>query len=588
MPHLQVVVALLVAVQAITIASAVPVIQAPWGTIQGLEVEGDAGRKMNGYLGIRYALPPVGKLRWEKPQPHPGPGEGKVFKADTEIPACMQHRPGLIESTREMGEDCLMLNVYVPTGAQNSASLYPVMFFIHGGGLTMGDTTFYRPSKLVVDAKVIMVTVQYRLGSFGFFYSGDGVLPGNQGFWDQNLALHWVKDNIRAFGGDPDLITVFGESAGSWSTGVQMMSPHSKGLIKRAILQSGAPHTVSDSKFYQKNKVLEWTAEQFGCQRETTAELVKCFRNVPADEFFNKTMQLSPGSPAGSFFVPLVDGEFIPRALTELIMDEQYVQENGIGDIDVIMGFNNREGALAQLMLMFFQQPKENLYTPQFFRSCMNMCFVFLGLTPNEVLKKSVEFFYRGADMDANQTMTADTVADMYGDCLMNAPILEWSRYLAASPHTSNRYLYVLDHPFAFNAQSVYPGSHHADELLLEFDNEREFEDNFLLKKFNTTALAADEVPLAKKFIQIITTFAKTGNPSAPVRDDLGGDWPEFTVENQAYLSISNTPRVVLNAGPYRDSAALWNNLLPALDTLTSQRATDAEDEEEAKGKDEL
>ena len=118
-----------------------------------------------------------------------------------------------------------------------------VMIWIHGGGFTVGSAIFYRPSELVTENDVIVVVIQYRLGVLGFLSSGDDVAPGNYGLMDQTLAIRWVKDNIRAFGGDPDSMTIFGESAGAASVGYQVLSPMSRGLFSRAILQSGTPLT---------------------------------------------------------------------------------------------------------------------------------------------------------------------------------------------------------------------------------------------------------------------------------------------------------------------------------------------------------
>ena len=115
------------------------------------------------------------------------------------------------------------------------------MIWIHGGGFTEGSAISYVPSELVTENDVIVVVIQYRLGVLGFLSSGDDVAPGNYGLMDQTLAIRWVKDNIRAFGGDPDSMTIFGESAGAASVGYQMLSPMSRGLFSRAILQSGTP-----------------------------------------------------------------------------------------------------------------------------------------------------------------------------------------------------------------------------------------------------------------------------------------------------------------------------------------------------------
>ena len=116
-----------------------------------------------------------------------------------------------------------------------------VMIWIHGGGFIEGSAIPYVPSELVTENDVIVVVIQYRLGILGFLSSGDDVAPGNYGLMDQTLAIRWVKDNIRAFGGDPDSMTIFGESAGAASVGYQLLSPMSRGLFSRAIFQSGTP-----------------------------------------------------------------------------------------------------------------------------------------------------------------------------------------------------------------------------------------------------------------------------------------------------------------------------------------------------------
>ena len=139
-----------------------------------------------------------------------------------------------------------------------------MMIWIHGGGFTQGSASEYIPSELITENDVIVVVIQYRLGILGFLSSGDDVSPGNYGLWDQTLAIRWVKDNIRAFGGDPDSMTIFGESAGAASVGYQILSPASRGLFSRAILQSGTPLT-SWALNQDPVKSLYYLANKTGC-----------------------------------------------------------------------------------------------------------------------------------------------------------------------------------------------------------------------------------------------------------------------------------------------------------------------------------
>ena len=158
---------------------------------------------------------------------------------------------------------------------------------------------------------MIVVVIQYRLGALGFLTSGDDVLPGNLGLWDQHLALRWVKDNIRAFGGDPDSVTIFGESAGSMSVGAHVMSPHSRGLFKRGIMQSGSPQDMdnfSGGVHVDLRQAFKDLAAKFDCKGDTTQELLECLRQQPVTEFLNKSTEFSASLSLDYFYFARTDG----------------------------------------------------------------------------------------------------------------------------------------------------------------------------------------------------------------------------------------------------------------------------------------
>ena len=196
------------------------------------------------FLGIPYASAPVGELRWQSPQPIVD-WKGKLDATKAGLP-CVQ--PATLSefyarAYSETSEDCLTLNVW--SRATASSDKLPVMVWIHGGALVMVSGSDYDGAALTSKG-VVVVTVNYRLGPFGFFAhpelsseSVDGV-SGNQGFRDQIAALEWVRDNIENFGGDPENVTIFGESAGSWSVSVMQASPLARGLFHKVIGQSGA------------------------------------------------------------------------------------------------------------------------------------------------------------------------------------------------------------------------------------------------------------------------------------------------------------------------------------------------------------
>jgi para-nitrobenzyl esterase len=213
-----------------------PVIRTESGRLQGV-----VGAQIVEYLGIPYAVPPVGALRWMPPQSF-GRWEG-IFQATQFGSICPQLDTA---GTTVLGdEDCLFLNVYTPHGKiRVKPRGRAVMVWIHGGGLNKGAGSQFDPTPLVDGGDVIVVTINYRLGVLGFLaqsaLDSEGHLAGNYGFLDQQFALEWVQRNIEAFGGDPSRVTIFGESAGGLSIYSQLASPLAAGLFQRAIAQSGA------------------------------------------------------------------------------------------------------------------------------------------------------------------------------------------------------------------------------------------------------------------------------------------------------------------------------------------------------------
>jgi para-nitrobenzyl esterase len=210
--------------------SKTPAIVTESGPLKGIVVGNVAE-----FLGIPYAAPPVGNLRWMPPQPY-GPFKGGLFDASKPGSVCTQGGRGT--------EDCLFLNIYVPNFKKNGTKHMPVMFWIHGGGLTGGAGSDYDPAPLLAPGNVIVVTINYRLGYLGFFaqtaLDSEGHDAGNYGLMDQQFAMQWVQNNIAAFGGDPGNVTIFGESAGGHSVYANIASPTAAGLFSHAIAESGS------------------------------------------------------------------------------------------------------------------------------------------------------------------------------------------------------------------------------------------------------------------------------------------------------------------------------------------------------------
>ena len=236
--------------------------------------------KVTEFLGIPFAEPPIGRLRFTKPV-----RKGNLtspYNATEFGPGCLQIKnliPGLVP---KLSENCLFLNIFVP-GTPSPANRHAVMVWIHGGGFKAGYSNGYNAATLSGFGDVIVVTFNYRLGVLGFLSSEDEHAPGNYGLWDQQMAIKWVHNNIAAFGGNPGSVTIFGESAGSISTIYQALYPGNKGLFQRVISESGSVNSprgfTADPAIYAG--VL---AKAMGCDQNETVEYISCLREKSADD----------------------------------------------------------------------------------------------------------------------------------------------------------------------------------------------------------------------------------------------------------------------------------------------------------------
>lgn len=278
----------------------VPIVNAHCGSLSGSrKFSARKQRAIYSYTGIPYAHPPIGDLRFKRPKRlEPWDGVREFTQRSNE---CPQFFPTPIHSFFRGDEDCLNLNVYVPNLNEDGTDglpngKLPVMVWIHGGGYVLGEASdkIYGPGFLL-DRDVILVSVYYRLGALGSLNLEDDTLAaGNQALWDQRLALQWVQENIEAFGGDRQLVTVSGESAGGWFVNSHLASPKgSEGLFSAAIVQSGPLVSTSnhlDDKRPMKEFHIEY-AQSFGCKGKDSETLVKCLRKIkPHKLVHNQTM----------------------------------------------------------------------------------------------------------------------------------------------------------------------------------------------------------------------------------------------------------------------------------------------------------
>ena len=254
------------------------VVRTDKGALRGSRSDG-----VDSFLGIRYARAPVGNLRWRPPQPAQAwSGVRPALHFGNTCPQLAS-----TNGPQSLSEDCLFLNVWRPAHLRRHERL-PVLVFIHGGGLLNGSSNQHDGTAIVQQDGIIVVSLNYRLGVFGFLadpaLSAAAGESGNYGFEDQQAALRWVQRNIAAFGGDPRRVTIDGESAGGWSVCGHLTSPGSRGLFSAAIIQSGSCPSVTEAQAEQTGASI---ATSVGCTDPQTA--VRCLRHVDVLTLLNKT-----------------------------------------------------------------------------------------------------------------------------------------------------------------------------------------------------------------------------------------------------------------------------------------------------------
>ena len=312
-----------------TTASASPVVRLDGGLVRGTASAGVAS-----FLGLPYAAPPTGNLRWRPPQP--AAGWTGVKDATAFGPSCPQATmfnpflpPGPIS------EDCLYLNVYTPALQNHGGGGRPVLVWIHGGGLVQDGARNYDGTKLAADGAVV-VTINYRLGVLGFLahpaLASRGGSAGNYGLMDQQAALRWVQRNIARFGGDPHNVTIAGQSAGGLSVLAQLVSPGARGLFQRAIVQSGT-FALNQQPLATAEANGETFAASVGCADQTAA----CLRSVPVSDLVSPSTVEIPGYVDGSVLTQpigtaLAHGQFakVP-VINGITHDEELLFTDAVG-----------------------------------------------------------------------------------------------------------------------------------------------------------------------------------------------------------------------------------------------------------------
>ncbi|MFO0759324.1 MAG: carboxylesterase family protein [Byssovorax sp.] len=483
-------------------------------------VQGKKAGKTWVYKGIPYAAPPVGDLRWKRPTQH-ACWDG-ALAAGSYGPACLQ----LDDMGMPKGaEDCLTVNLWVPADATADKPV-PVLFFIHGGGnvqgsssVAIGNTALYDGQALSEHGHVAVVTINYRLGAFGWlahpaFAEGQPATSGNYGAFDQLFALAWVKENIPAFGGDPDRVLVFGESAGGQNTCTLWASPLGKGLFGAALIESGGCAA-------EKREDAEAFAGTFsamaGCDK--AADPAACLRALPADQI--ATLVPAPVEVAGKQgpYQPIIDGYLLPAAPFDQI------KSGAQNHIPVVMGSNENETGASVPATM----------TEAEYQSAVK---ALLPAFADAILAE-----YPAASYPTPRDAFVAVTSDAKFICPVRRT-LRAAKKSQEKPLFRYQFTHVLDNVGPVQKQK---GAFHGLELF------------FVFGQLDVAGYkpSPGEKGLADAIESYWTRFATTGDPN---RADLIA-WPAYDADKDSYLELDTT--VTAKEGVHTEKCDFWDKLFP-------------------------
>ncbi|XP_030620495.1 neuroligin-3a isoform X2 [Chanos chanos] len=593
-----------------------PTVNTQYGKLRGVRVPlpSEILGPVDQYLGVPYAAPPVGEKRFLPPEP---PSSWSGIKNATHFaPVCPQNIHNAVPEImmpiwftfnldivatyiQDQNEDCLYLNIYVPTedvkriskecarkpnkkicrkgGAHSKkqgedlsdndgdededirdTGAKPVMVYIHGGSYMEGTGNMIDGSVLASYGNVIVITLNFRVGVLGFLSTGDQAAKGNYGLLDQIQALRWISENIGYFGGDSNRITVFGSGIGASCVSLLTLSHHSEGLFHRAIIQSGSALS-SWAVNYQPVKYTRLLAEKVGCNVLDTLDMVDCLRKKSARELVEQDIQPARYHVA---FGPVIDGDVIPD-------DPEILMEQGeFLNYDIMLGVNQGEG------LRFVENvvdSEDGVSGNDFDFSVSDFVDSLYGYPEGkDTLRETIKFMYTDwADRDNPETRRKTLVA-LFTDHQWVEPSVVTADLHAR--YGSPTYFYAFYHHCQSLMKPAWSDAAHGDEVPYVFG----------IPMIGPTDLfpcnfSKNDIMLSAVVMTYWTNFAKTGDPNKPVPQDTKFihtkanrfeevAWSKYNPQDQLYLHIGLKPRV---RDHYRATkVAFWKHLVPHLYNL--------------------
>jgi para-nitrobenzyl esterase len=471
------------------------------GTVQGALTN---NQQVRTFKGIPFAAPPVGKLRWQPPQPA---AKWKGIRPATDFGShCIQSAgyPDMVFHDPSPSEDCLTLNVWTPAGAKPGS--LPVMVWIYGGGFVSGSTSENRQDgQFLAKRNVVVVSMNYRLGIFGFMAlpeltaESPNHASGNYGLLDQLAALQWVKANIAAFGGDPNNVTIFGESAGSFAVSAQMASPLARGLFTKAIGESGGA-LYSSGLGFPSRESLEKRNTAFVQTVFNTSSLAELRKLSTEDILKAATAKTTPPPPR---FGPDVDGYFLPASVPNIYAAGKQAH------VPLLAGWNADES--RGTVLLAKTQPTASSFAATAQTEFGDDAPKFLAVYPSST--------------DAEAVLSA---GDFASDRFIAYSTWRWMEvHVATGGSPVYRYRLDLGNPGDKNHVALL-GAFHSDDIEYVFGT---------LDSRPEAVWRPEDRKLSDQMGAYWTNFARTGDPSGPNLPQ----WPVYKPEDWQVMHLDAT-----------------------------------------------
>jgi len=495
----------------------------------------------NIFLGVPYATPPVGELRFERPVP-PTPWKD-VRPAKCFRNSCPPYIKAWIQNS-EFSEDCLYLNFMAPHSPSQDPKGYPVLVYIHGGAFCFGDVIKAGYDKLTrnfVSRGVLVVTVPYRVGVYGFFTTGTKEDEGNIGLWDQTMALKFVKKNIKQFGGNPDNITIWGQSAGAAAVDLLTLSPHSRDLFNKVCQSSGSAF----NNWATSNPSIRCTfrlAEALGCESKDPAEVKAFLKKVSSQEImdasstkFKASFTTDVGDEDYIVFGPRLDDSFFDGKTLEQLFDEAPPKPTLLGVM-----------SMECISFVFGSTPQEKIKT-----YCIEDAkqLIDTSICPRsqakdelEPMKKElIDFYTTGIN---HPLMIFQKSIEMCSDQLFTQSVLKDAELKAEK--NWEVYFYIWDYTNASVAKMIpVKGAMHSSELHLLFDQ----------KPSLPIVLTEDDAKITSNFSEILSNFCKNGNPSTSFID-----FPRYDLKDRKTLWFNLESEV--REDPLKNRRIFWTDFV--------------------------